>query len=172
MYSIGFWAYFGAVWTPIRPVAEVNKQERGLEPTGTEVNIQEWGWEFSAPNPPGQPLQHFVAPRKAIQYSMDTALVSTAKRSLKRYRGFMNRLVVCTYTLLCAMKNRSSDCYIQLLRVCTIENFFDSRILTPCLRPFDTHFIYKERFAWNPAKKRMMNFIFGIIFSLFLFSSE
>ena len=124
MYSIGFLAYFGAVWTPIRPVAEVNKQERGLEPTETEVNIQEWGREFSAPNPRGQPLQHFVAPRKAIQYSMDTALVSTAKRSLKRYRGFMNRLVVCTYTLLCAMKNRSSDCYIQLLSVCTIESFF------------------------------------------------
>ena len=43
MYSIGFLAYFGAVWPPIRPVAEVNKQERGLEPTETEVNIQEWG---------------------------------------------------------------------------------------------------------------------------------
>ena len=33
----------------------------------------------------------------------------------------MNRLVLCTYTLLCAMKNLSSDCYIQLLSVSTIR---------------------------------------------------
>ena len=46
----------------------------------------------------------------------------------------MNRLVLCTYTLLCAMKNLSSDCYIQLLSVSTNESFLDSRILTPCLR--------------------------------------
>ena len=84
MYSIGFLAYFGAAWTPIRPVAEVNKQERGLEPTETEVNIQEWGREFSAPNPLDQPLQHFKALRKTIQYSMDTALVSTAINDLYR----------------------------------------------------------------------------------------
>ena len=46
----------------------------------------------------------------------------------------MNRLLLCTYTLLCAMKNLSSDCYIQLLSVSTNESFLDSRILTPCLR--------------------------------------
>ena len=42
-------------------------------------------------------------------------------------------------------------------------------------KTFDTQFIYKERFAWNPAKNRMMNFIFRIIFitfPLFLFSPE
>ena len=33
----------------------MNKWERGLEPTETEVNIQEWGLEFSVPNPLGQP---------------------------------------------------------------------------------------------------------------------
>ena len=32
----------------------INRQERGLEPTEAEVNIQEWGLEFSAPNPLGQ----------------------------------------------------------------------------------------------------------------------
>ena len=57
---IGFGAYFGAVWTLIWPVAEVNKQERGLKPTGTEVNIQGWILEFNGPNPPGQPLWHDV----------------------------------------------------------------------------------------------------------------
>ena len=46
----------------------------------------------------------------------------------------MNRLVLCTYTLLYAMKNVSSDSYIHLLSVCTNETFLDSRILTPCLR--------------------------------------
>ena len=57
---IGFVAYFGAVWTLIRPVAEVNKQERGLKPTGTEVNIQGWRLEFNGPNPLGQPLRQDV----------------------------------------------------------------------------------------------------------------
>ena len=33
--------YFSVVQTPTRPVPEVNKLERGLEPTETEVNIQE-----------------------------------------------------------------------------------------------------------------------------------
>ena len=37
-------------WTLMRSVADVNKQERGLEPTKTEVNFQEWELEFSAPN--------------------------------------------------------------------------------------------------------------------------
>ena len=48
----------------------------------------------------------------------------------------MNRLVLCTHTLLCAMNNLISDCYIQLLSVSTNESFLDSRILklTPCLR--------------------------------------
>ena len=31
--------YFGALWTGIRTVAELNKYERGLEPTETEVNL-------------------------------------------------------------------------------------------------------------------------------------
>ena len=82
-------------WTPVRSVVEVNKQERGLEPTKTEVNFQEWELEFSAPNFHGQPRRHnvrcerlvrhwtvavyvlpdtfFVAPRKDIRYSTNIA---------------------------------------------------------------------------------------------------
>lgn len=43
-------------------LAEVSKQERGLETTETEANILEWGREFSAPHPLGQllRLQHDV----------------------------------------------------------------------------------------------------------------
>ena len=33
--------HFGEVLIPIRTVTEVNKSERGVEPTETEVNIQE-----------------------------------------------------------------------------------------------------------------------------------
>lgn len=40
-----FCANFGAGWTGIRTVAEMSKV-RGLEPTETEVNIQEWGWDL------------------------------------------------------------------------------------------------------------------------------
>ena len=40
-----FCANFGAGWTGIRTVAEMSKM-RGLEPTETEVNIQEWGWDL------------------------------------------------------------------------------------------------------------------------------
>ena len=36
--SVWFLPYFSAVWTPIWPVAEVSKKERGLEATETEVN--------------------------------------------------------------------------------------------------------------------------------------
>ena len=47
-----FVLYLGAVW----PVAEV-----GTRPgTQWDGNIQEWGLEFSAPNPLGQPRQHDV----------------------------------------------------------------------------------------------------------------
>ena len=64
-YRRGSALYLGAVWIPIRPV---NKYERGLGPTETEVNIQqEWEMEFSAPNPLGQPrkrLIHLVCWRK------------------------------------------------------------------------------------------------------------
>ena len=35
----GIVPYFCALWTPIRPVAEVNKKKRGLEPTERKVNI-------------------------------------------------------------------------------------------------------------------------------------
>ena len=45
--------HFGAVLIPIRIVAEANNYEREMEPTETEVNIQERGLEFSAPNPLG-----------------------------------------------------------------------------------------------------------------------
>lgn len=40
-----FCANFGAGWTGIRTVTEMSKA-RGLEPTETEVNIQEWGWDL------------------------------------------------------------------------------------------------------------------------------
>ena len=43
----GIVPYFCALWTPIRPIGEVNKKKRGLEPTETKANIQEWGLEFS-----------------------------------------------------------------------------------------------------------------------------
>ena len=43
----------------------------------------------------------------------------------------------------------------------------DSQAYT-LFKTFDTKFIYKERFAWNPAKNRV-NFIFGIIFITFSF---
>ena len=59
-YQIGFVPHFGAVLTPIRIVAEANNYEREMEPTQTEVNIQERGLEFSAPNPLGQPFRHDV----------------------------------------------------------------------------------------------------------------
>ena len=59
-YRIGFVPHFRAVLTPIRIVAEVNNYEREMEPTETEVNIQERGLEFSAPNPLGQPRRHDV----------------------------------------------------------------------------------------------------------------
>ena len=54
-YQIGFVPHFGAVLIPIRIVAEANNYEREMEPTETEVNIQERGLEFSAPNPLGHP---------------------------------------------------------------------------------------------------------------------
>ena len=60
-YRIGFVPYFGAMWTPIRPVTGVNKWEQGLEPTETEVkNIQELGIEFSTPNSFRQLRRHDV----------------------------------------------------------------------------------------------------------------
>ena len=40
-YRIGSVPQFGAKLTPIRTVAEVNKQERGMKLTEPEVNIQE-----------------------------------------------------------------------------------------------------------------------------------
>ena len=40
-----FCANFGAAWTGIRTVAEMSKAG-GLEPTETEVNIEEWGWDL------------------------------------------------------------------------------------------------------------------------------
>ena len=39
-YWIGSVSHFGALWTSSRAEAEVNKLERGLEPTETEINIQ------------------------------------------------------------------------------------------------------------------------------------
>ena len=48
-YRISFVPYFGGVWTPIRPLSEINKWERGLDPVETENNIKEWELEFSAP---------------------------------------------------------------------------------------------------------------------------
>ena len=58
--DIGSMPHFAlcAVWTSTRrTVAEVNKRDRGLESTETEVNIQEWGLGFSLPSPLGQPLR-------------------------------------------------------------------------------------------------------------------
>lgn len=52
-YRIGFVPHFGSVLTPIRIIAELNNYEREMAPTETEVNIQEGGLEFSAPNPLG-----------------------------------------------------------------------------------------------------------------------
>ena len=69
----------------------MNKWDRGLESTETEVNIQEWGLGFSLPIPLGQPLQDDmfdvreplllilgwlalrVGGTKAIQYSVNIA---------------------------------------------------------------------------------------------------
>ena len=59
-YRIGFVPHFGAVLTPIQIVAELNNHEREIAPAETELNIQERGLEFSAPNLPGQPCQHDV----------------------------------------------------------------------------------------------------------------
>ena len=55
-----FVPYSGAVWTPLRPVAEVNKLDWRLEPTETEVNILELGLGFNEPNLLGQLRQHDV----------------------------------------------------------------------------------------------------------------
>ena len=58
--DIGSMPHFAlcAVWTSTRrTVAEVNKWDRGLESTETEVNSQEWGLGFSLPSPLGQPLR-------------------------------------------------------------------------------------------------------------------
>ena len=46
-YRTGFASYFNAVCTPTRPVAEVNKQERGLEYTELEENIRSVDWKPS-----------------------------------------------------------------------------------------------------------------------------
>ena len=52
-----FLPFLVAVWTGIRIEAEVNKQERGLEPIETEVYIQKWAWDLNdAPNHFDQPL--------------------------------------------------------------------------------------------------------------------
>ena len=48
-----------------QPVAEVNKQERGLDSTETEVKIQARGLGFSSPNPLRQPLRDEVRERLA-----------------------------------------------------------------------------------------------------------
>ena len=48
------------VWTgTVRTVAEVNKWERGLEPTMTEVNVQEWGLT-TKPSRPISPEQYWL----------------------------------------------------------------------------------------------------------------
>ena len=57
---IGSMLHFGAVWTSVLSIAQVNKYEKRLEPTETEANYQEWGLGFSSPNPLGQPLLHNV----------------------------------------------------------------------------------------------------------------
>ena len=46
-----------------QPVAEVNKQERGLDSTETEVKIHARGLGFSSPNPLRQPLRDEVLER-------------------------------------------------------------------------------------------------------------
>lgn len=53
-HPIVFMPHFAASLTGVRTVAEVN--ERGLESTEREVNIQERGLEFSSPNFLPQPL--------------------------------------------------------------------------------------------------------------------
>ena len=82
--------------TAIRPVAEVNKKEPGLEPTEMEANLQKGGLEFRLPNLSAitaaalceQLVPHrafvavhtpysrwlFLAPRKANRYSVNLAL--------------------------------------------------------------------------------------------------
>ena len=60
VYITRVWGMGMLISLAITVTAEVNKEERGLEPTETEVNNQEWGLELSVPNPLGQPLQYVV----------------------------------------------------------------------------------------------------------------
>ena len=65
-YRIIFLPYFGAVCTPIRPVAEVKNQERVLELTETEVNTVEPSCATTShKRPPIQNTKTF--PVKALQ---------------------------------------------------------------------------------------------------------
>ena len=95
-YQIGFVPHFGAVLTPIRIVAEANNYEREMEPTETEVNIQERGLEFSAPNPLGQPFRHDVwyvgttqarGAKKSYSTGCERCLKSSEKSQRAHRRG-------------------------------------------------------------------------------------
>ena len=67
------------VWTgTVRTVAEVNMWERGLEPTMTEVNVQEWGLR-TKPLQPNSPKQYWLVPvlSRCCSYCTKTYPVGT-----------------------------------------------------------------------------------------------
>ena len=73
-----FCANFGAAWTGIRTVAEMSKA-RGVEPTETEVNIQEWGWDLvyqTLPTDRSKTTPHDVLLRMRVKHLFQSQVVA------------------------------------------------------------------------------------------------
>ena len=97
---------FVAVWTGTRTVGEVNRYERGMECTETEVNIQ-WRLGFSSPNHTGQALRYDV---RCVWTTCSSSVPSVAvytitfpvgtKSYSARCRQYRECKYTCMYTVL------------------------------------------------------------------------
>ena len=86
---------FVAVWTGTRTVEEVNRYEREMESTETEVNIQ-WRLGFSSPNPPGQPLRYDV---RCVWTTCSSSVPSVAVYTITFPVGTKSYSVRCWHSL-------------------------------------------------------------------------
>ena len=98
---------FVAVWTGTRTVGEVNRHEREMESTETEVTIQ-WRLGFSSPNPPGQPLRYDV---RCVWTTCSSSVPSVAVYAITFPVGTKSCSVRCRHSL--STENVSTHAYIR-----------------------------------------------------------
>ena len=131
--DIGSVSHFSAIWTGIRTEAEVNKWERGaLEPTDTEVNVEEWGMAFSAPNPFGQPLRLDV-------WCMWTTCSSYGPLLFMLYQTVL-RVITSGYLVLCGHSYNPGQNYLRIFTppctLCNTTTLFQKQLICGTKFPF------------------------------------